>query len=283
MFAAQRRRLIMDRVRAEGWVTLQELVAALDASPVTVRRDLDALQAEGLLVRRRGGAALPDAERVPSREGPVAPPDEPAPEAAPPSREEAAPSARAEAASAIAELAATLVEDGDALLLGAGTATRLLARRLAARRDLTVVTNSLLVAEALATSAGAGTAGSSTGTGVVMTGGALHGPTYALVGSAAEQSIAGLRARRAFLCGDGLTTGWGLSTATMPAAGVDRAMAQAAQEVLVLADHTVLGRDSLFQTVPTEGIAHLVTDGSADPAVLDGLTRSGVRVHVAHR
>jgi len=247
MFAVQRRRLILERVQAQGVVTLRELARAVEASEVTVRRDLRLLEQEGLLVRRRGGAALPQ-ERGPasSREN----------------REKRA----------IAELAATLVENGDAVLLGAGTTTQQLADQLVGVPGLTVVTNSLLVGEALARSPQ---------TGVVMTGGSLHGSTYALVGSAAEQSLTGLRARRAFLSGDGLTTEWGLSTATMSAAGVDRAIAQAAQEVLVLADHTKLGTDSLFQTVPPERVAHLVTDELADPAILARFAAAGVTVHVA--
>jgi len=258
MFAAQRRRLIVERVHAQGWVTLADLAAAVDASPVTVRRDLEALQAEGLVVRRRGGAARPGGP------APGTPPPGPG---APP----AAPGASSPQ-EAVATLAATMVDDGDAVLIGAGETTRLLADRLVGRRGLTVVTNSLLVAEALAPA---------TQTGVVMTGGSLDGPTYALVGSAAEQSLAGLRARRAFLTGDGLTTGWGLSTATMPVAGVDRAIAQAAQEVLVLAESTLLGSDSLFQTVPTDRIAHLITDRDADPEILAELRRAGVQVHLA--
>jgi len=259
MFAAQRRRLILERVQAQGSATLRELADEVSASEVTVRRDLRALQDEGLLVRRRGGATLP-----------AAPPAATTP---PPNRllahrdTPASPEKRA-----IAELAATLVQDGDAVLLGAGTTTQQLADRLVGVRGLTVVTNSLLVGEALARSPG---------TGVVMTGGSLHGSTYALVGSAAEQSLAGLRARRAFLSGDGLTTEWGLSTATMSAAGVDRAIAHAAQEVLVLADHSKLGVDSLIQTVPPERVAHLITDDLADPAVLERFSRAGVIVHVA--
>jgi DeoR/GlpR family transcriptional regulator of sugar metabolism len=263
MFAALRRRLILERVRAQGSATLRDLAAEVDASEVTVRRDLRALEQEGLLVRRRGGATMPS-DPVAAVPAPSSPPHgHQAIHRGPP----VTPEKRA-----IAELAATLVQDGDAVLLGAGTTTQQLADRLVGVRGLTVVTNSLLVGEALARSPH---------TGVVMTGGSLHGSTYALVGSAAEQSLAGLRVRRAFLSGDGLTTEWGLSTATMSAAGVDRAIALAAQEVLVLVDHTKLGTDSLIQTVPPERIAHLITDELADPVILERFTRAGVTVHVA--
>ena len=114
-----------------------------------------------------------------------------------------------------------------------------------------------------------------------MTGGSLLGSTYGLVGSGAEQSFAGLRLRRAFLSGDGLTSTWGLSTANRSEAGVDRAIADVAQEILVLADHTKLGADALFQTVPPERIAHLITDDLANPEMLAAFLAVGIQVHVA--
>lgn len=137
------------------------------------------------------------------------------------------------------------------MVVGAGTTTQELARRLARVPGLTVVTNSLLVAQALA---------HANRVEVVMTGGTLRGSNYALVGSGAEQSLQGLRVSRAFLSGTGLTAERGLSTSNMLSASVDRALVQAAAEVVVLADHTKLGSDTMFQTVPTDLITRLVTD-----------------------
>jgi len=63
-------------------------------------------------------------------------------------------------------------------------------------------------------------------------------------------------------------------------AGVDRAIAKAAQEIVVLADHTKVGVDTMVQTVPSERIDRLVTDDQADPAQLAGLREAGVDVTV---
>jgi len=256
MFAAERHRLILERVRSRGSVSVRELVEVSGASEVTVRRDLRLLETEGLVERRRGGATLPGrpAEQQAVRAATAGASGRPAPPWA-----------------AIAELAATLVEPGDAVVLGAGAATELLADRLASLPALTVVTNSLLVGEALARSQ----------SDVVMTGGSVHGSTYALVGSAAEESLEGLRVRRAFLSGDGLTATGGLSAANLSAARVDRAIAQVAQEVLVLVDHTRVGTDSMFRTVAPERVAHVVTDDGVDPAQVAALRRAGIVVHVA--
>lgn len=144
---------------------------------------------------------------------------------------------------------------------------------------LTVVTNSLLVAQALA---------HANRVEVVMTGGTLRGSNYALVGSGAEQSLQGLRVSRAFLSGSGLTAERGLSTSNMLSASVDRALVQAAGEVVVLADHTKLGSDTMFQTVPTDVITRLVTDeppGHDDRAAteLQALADQGVQIAVMRR
>ena len=162
-------------------------------------------------------------------------------------------------------------------MVGAGTTTQELARRLARVAGLTVVTNSLLVAQALA---------HANRVEVVMTGGTLRGSNYGLVGSGAEQSLQGLRVSRAFLSGAGLTAERGLSTSNMLSASVDRALVQAAAEVVVLADHGKLGTDTMFQTVPTDLITHLVTDEPpADDerarTELQALADRGVQVAVA--
>ncbi|MER5809447.1 DeoR/GlpR family DNA-binding transcription regulator [Streptomyces sp. NPDC002033] len=258
MFAAERRQLILEMVRANGAVSLRELARVVQTSEVTVRRDVRALEAEGLLDRRHGGAVLPGGF---TRESGF------------PQKSHLATAEK----TAIADVAAGLVEEGEAVVVGAGTTTQELARRLARVPGLTVVTNSLLVAQALA---------HANRVEVVMTGGTLRGSNYALVGSGAEQSLQGLRVSRAFLSGSGLTAERGLSTSNMLSASVDRALVQAAAEVVVLADHTKLGTDTMFQTVPTDVMTRLVTDEPPphdDRAAteLQALADQGVQITVA--
>lgn len=253
MFAAERRQRILEVMRTNGAASLRDLAQAVRSSEVTVRRDLRMLEADGLLNRHHGGATLPGAL---SREATYA---------------QKAQVAAAEKA-AIAELAASLVEDGDAIVIGAGTTTQAFAQQLTRHAELAVVTNSLLVAQAL---------GNAPRIEVVLTGGTLRGAIHALVGSAAERSLAGLRVRRAFISGNGLTAERGLSTPNMQVASVDRALAAAAEEIVVLADHTKIGVDTMVQTVPTDEIDHLVTDDAAPRDVLDELANRAVRLHVA--
>ncbi len=252
MFAAERRRAILEYVRRNGAASLRDLAVATSTSEVTVRRDLRALEGDGLLDRRRGGAVWPGGlshEQSYHQKTKVA------------AREKIA----------IANLAATLVHEGDAIVMGAGTTTYELARVLSRMADLTVVTNSVLVAQALAGSSAE----------VVMTGGSLRGTTLALVGGVAEQALSRVRVRHAYLSGNGLTPERGLSTPNIVSAGIDQAIAACAQEVVVLSDHTKVGVDTMFQTVPVGGIGHLVTDELADPELLEQFRSAGIVTHVA--
>ncbi|MGH3433897.1 MAG: DeoR/GlpR family DNA-binding transcription regulator [Thermocrispum sp.] len=253
MFAAERRQRILELVRSSGAISLRELAREVGTSDVTVRRDLRALEAQGVLDRRHGGAVLPGGL---SHE---------------PSYSEKALVA-ADAKAAIARLAAELVSDGDAIIVGAGTTTKAFAGRLTRHTELTVVTNSLRVAESLA---------GARGVDVVITGGLLRGSIHAMVGGTTEQALASVQGTRAFISGNGLTAERGLSTPNLSVAGVDRALAAAAAEVVVLADHTKIGTDALLQTVAAQDIQHLVTDDAADENELDALREVGVQVHVA--
>jgi len=259
VFADERRQKILELVRANGAVSLRELARVVRSSEVTVRRDLRLLESQGLLDRRHGGAVSTGGlshEPTYSEKSGVA------------AREKRA----------IGALAAGLVEEGDAICVGAGTTTQALARALAQGppgggfRELTVVTNSVLVAQELARSRTIE---------VVMTGGTLRGPILALVGSVAERALTGMRVRRTFISGNGLTVERGLSTPNLVVAGTDRALAGAAEEIVVLADHTKIGLETMTQTVPTEQIDHLVTGDQCPPEAVSGFRAGGVEVHVA--
>ena len=253
MFADERRQRILGLVRSNGAVSLRELSEVVQHSEVTVRRDLRLLEAQGLLDRRHGGAVSTTGrghEPTYSEKSVVA----------------------AQEKEAIGALAATLVDEGDAICVGAGTTTQAFVRHLVGVGELTVITNSVLVATELARSRTVE---------VVMTGGTLRGSTYALVGSMAERALLGLRVRRVFLSGNGLTVNHGLSTPIPSVAGMDRALVEAANEVVVLADHTKIGVETMARTVPTERIDHLITDDRTPPQMRRKFEDSDIAVSVA--
>jgi DeoR/GlpR family transcriptional regulator of sugar metabolism len=253
MLAAERRRLISESIRARGVVSVADMARSLGTTEITLRRDLSRMAREGLLVRTHGGAVLPAAL---GHE---------------PSYSEKARQAGPEKAS-IAQLAYSLVRPGDSIVLGPGTTTLALARLLVNFPELTVVTNSLLVAQALMEAPHVE---------VMLTGGTLRRSIHALVGAAAEESVRSLRASQAFISGNGFTAERGLSTPSPLVAATDRALAGAAQQVVVLADHTKIGQETMCQTVPAARVDTLITDSRAEPHALDSIRAAGIEVLVA--
>jgi DeoR/GlpR family transcriptional regulator of sugar metabolism len=252
MIAAQRRQLILDSLRVDGAVSIKALALLLDTSAVTIRRDLDYLDSVGKLSRTHGGAVAGQT----AVESPYA---------------EKVVQAIAEK-KAIAHLAASLVRDGDVLIIGPGTTTEVLAKNLTGRTGLTIVTNSLPVAQAFV---------ESPGNQLIMTGGTLRASILALVGDATNRTLRGIHADTTFLSGNGLDAEFGLSTPNMTVADADRAMAASGARVVVLADHTKLGLRTAIQTVPTVSITHLVTDSGSPSSQLDAMSQKGVDVHIA--
>jgi DeoR/GlpR family transcriptional regulator of sugar metabolism len=258
MLIAERRDRILAHVRTQGYASFREIAEVVGISESTVRRDLRAMAADGLVSATRGGVGLPGdgvepAERAGS--GPERP---------------TADGLAAERA-ALARRAVGLVTDGSAILLGPGRSTLELARRLTGFGSLTVVTNSVPVTSVLLDHEQIE---------LVMVGGTLRRSIQAFVGPLTEQGLQGLRGAQVFLSGEGVTAERGLTTPNVFAAAADIALAAAGRQVVVLADHTKIGRETMCQTVPSERIDVLVTTPGADPAALAELRDAGVEVVV---
>ena len=239
MLAPQRQERILEEVRAHGGARVSDLVAVLGVSDMTVRRDLEALAARGLVARVHGGAAAP-AGRAAVEPGFSAKSVLQRPEKL-----------------AIAALAVSLVRPGDSVALSAGTTTHAVALALRAVPDLTVVTNSLPVAQALH-DAGREPAH------VVLTGG-VRTPSDALVGPVAVAALRDLHVDWLFLGAHGVDERAGLTTPNLVEAQTDQALLAAARRVAVVADSTKWGVVGLTTIAPLEGLDVLVTDEGLPP------------------
>ncbi|UVS95360.1 DeoR/GlpR family DNA-binding transcription regulator [Burkholderia glumae] len=217
-------------------VSIERIMAELGVSRETVRRDLLDLEALGALVRVRGGALLPDAT-LPAARAP----------------------ARERIERAIAKAAAGQVGTGQTLFIDAAPLTRALADQLATLTGLTVVTNSLEVAARLCTPGGR--AGPSNQ--VVVLGGTLGARTLATADAQTVREVRRHRADLALLAPDGLDAQHGASHADRAEAEVARAMCEAAERVVMLADAGRLGRRSRIAYCPSEAIDLLVTPRDA--------------------
>ncbi len=238
MLAAQRHKLIVEEVRRQGAVRVSELTDLLAVSEMTVRRDLDALAAAGLLEKVHGGATV--------RGGLSA--EEPG--------FEAKSHRQRKEKEAIARAAARLVEPGQSIGLTAGTTTWRLAHHLTRVPGLTVVTNSIQVANVLHREPRPDLT-------VVLTGG-VRTPSDALVGPIALAAIRLLHLDVLFLGVHGATDDAGLTTPNLLEAETDRALVAASARIVVVADHTKWGVRGLSRIAGLEEIDVFVSDHGLD-------------------
>lgn len=255
MLAQQRQALILDRVRIAGGVRVTALATEFGVSDMTIRRDLESLAERGLLAKVHGGAttAGPGSTHEPGFEAKSI-------------------RQRAEKA-AIAGRAARLVMPGMAVALSAGTTTAELARRLAGVPELTVVTNSIPVAEILHR------AGRSDQT-VVLTGG-VRTPSDALVGPVAVAAIRSLHLDMVFLGVHGMTERAGFTTPNLVEAETNRALVAAAERLVVLADHTKWGTVGISSMAGLAEAEAVVSDPGLPEAARTALAGQGTELVIA--
>jgi DeoR/GlpR family transcriptional regulator of sugar metabolism len=235
MLARHRQSLILQAVRNDGSARVSDLTQQLGVSDMTIRRDLEVLAKDGLVEKVHGGAVLPGSHGGHE-----------------PGFEDKLVLERPEKTS-IARAAAGLVRPGTAIAIAAGTTTFALAQCLLDVPGLTVVTNSLRVANLFSGNHSPDVAS------VVLTGG-MRTASDALVGPVADLTIASLHFDTLFLGCTGLDPEVGLSTPNLAEAETNRALIKVARRVVVLADHTKWGVVSLASFAPVEKINVLVTD-----------------------
>ncbi|MEU4152861.1 DeoR/GlpR family DNA-binding transcription regulator [Streptomyces sp. NPDC026659] len=240
LLAEQRRALIVDEVRRRGGVRVNELTRKLGVSDMTVRRDLDALARQGVLEKVHGGA-------VPVIEAST---HEPGFEA----KSGLEPTAKEE----IARAAARLVAPGAAVALSGGTTTYALARHLLEVPDLTVVTNSVRVADVF--HAAQRVSGQRQGAATVVLTGGVRTPSDSLVGPVADRAISALHFDLLFLGVHGISAEAGLSTPNLAEAETNRRLVRSARRVVVVADHTKWGTVGLSSFATLDEVDTLVTD-----------------------
>lgn len=251
MLAEERRSLLLELVRQRGFAALPDLAGALSVSESTVRRDLDYLEESGSAKRTHGGVFYTGASpKLPHF-------DERQP-------------AQWDKKRAIAARAAQLIQDGDTLLLDGGTTTYEVARLLVGR-PLQIVTNSLPVANLFASGAT---------TDLVLVGGYVYPRTGVSLGPYANQMLASLNVRRSVLSVAGINDR-GFYNNNLLLVETERAMLEASEEVIVVADSSKFGHQSLAHLCPLSRIDYLVVDRDIDAEWRKKLEAAGVKLVLA--
>lgn len=258
MYAEERRRQIASLTAVEGRVNVTELSAKFDVTAETIRRDLAALDREGIVQRVHGGAV--SSQSYLTTELPLD------------TRFRSATSAK----TAIAKAALAYLPDADgSVFLDSGTTINVLADMIkdtSRSPALSFVTNSLPIAVDLS---------SNSDLNVQLLGGTVRAITQAVVGDTALRTLALLRADVAFIGTNALTVDHGLSTADAQEAAVKSAMVTNARKVVVLCDSSKLGSDYLVSFAALDSIDVVVTDAEAPKAFVEELTELGVDVVIA--
>jgi DeoR/GlpR family transcriptional regulator of sugar metabolism len=231
-------------------VRVADLAEEFSVSEVTIRSDLAELARQGVAVRVRGGVRRSVG-----------------------SQSELGFDLRLRAQwaekCAIAREAAALVDDGEAIALDASTTAYCLALELRARTELVVVTNGLLIAEALAAAPGIS---------VIVTGGMLRRAAMSTVGDLASDVIRLTHIDRGFFGATGVSLEHGLMDLNPDEVRLKREMAQACKQVYGIFDRTKWSKTGLLSFVDTGRLTGIVTDRGAPAAVVGEWEASGVRV-----
>lgn len=260
-YRGRRERLdaILDLVIDQGHVSVEDLTGELGVSPATVRRDLDTLASQQLVIRSHGGASAH------------------AGASALPMRYRAARNARAK--DAIARTAVNMVEPGSVIGLNGGTTTTSLAHELGARqefldapRETVLVTNALNIAQELAVRHHLQ---------LVVTGGVVRDGSFELVGNWGEQLLEQIRIDQLFLGVNAINAADGICTHDEAEASFSARLAARASRVTVVADATKLGDTAFARIHSLEEVDGLITDPSATEEQLAPLRDAGLDVIVA--
>lgn len=244
-------------VKSQDFVRVSDLSARFHVSEVTVRGDLDVLAERGQIRRIRGGA-MP--RTVPRPERPF----------------EEMQSARVDEKAIIGRVAASLVSHGETVILDVGTTTTAVARALVMREDLhdiVVFTNALNIAIELEPAIPRYT--------VVVTGGTLRPMQHSLVDPLGGIMIERINAHTVFLGCNGIDPNGGITNVNLPEAEIKRRMLQAARRRIVVADGSKVGGIELAYLCSVDEIDLLITDSSADPAVVTALRERDLEVLLA--
>jgi DeoR/GlpR family transcriptional regulator of sugar metabolism len=244
---------ILQVIQKDGQATAGELSRIYGVSEITIRRDLSELAGRGYIKRAHGGAMVVPLK---SQEPPVI---QRLPE-------------NKECKESIAKTAASLVRDGESIFIGSGSTAAYVPRFLTRYKHLTVITNALNISTDLATASDIT---------VVVLGGMMRREELSLIGHIAEQSLQELHLDKAIIGIPAIDVKAGLTNDYLPEVITDRTIINRAREVIVLADHTKIGKISSAFVAPLIRINTFITDSQADAEILAEMRALGVNVLIA--
>jgi DeoR/GlpR family transcriptional regulator of sugar metabolism len=253
VFAIERHEKLLDYINKKKKASVRELSKCFNVSTVTIRRDLDELVQRGLVIKTHGGALSLNnnfSTEIPYERKFVQ---------------------NVEAKKKIGHTAARLVEDNDVIILDAGSTTLEIATQLKPLKNVTVITNDLKIAMTLAHKPGIT---------LMVTGGIQEKAVYTLTGPTAEEFLSKIRANKTFLGADAISLDYGITNRTLQEVSVKKSMMKAADEIILVADHSKLNKKVFAFLCELKDIDKIIID-KIEPKVKEALLEMGVEVIVA--
>lgn len=245
---------IMEIMRQQNAISVSQLASMLKVSEVTVRKDLTMLEEMHLLYRVHGSAILVNRyinDRSMAEKQQLC----------------------AEEKRLIGIYAASLVMPRDTIMITSGTTTQAFANEIVVKEHLTVITSTFSVASTLA---GKGNID------VLQLGGMVRESSMSVLGPFAEQMLATLSCSKLFIGVDGVDIEFGLTTTNHMEAHLHQMMADSAQKVIVLADHTKFNRRGYSQICGLDRVDQIVTDAATPMNIVERLRDKGIEVTVVN-
>ncbi len=232
LLANQRREQIIKLLREDGSAKVIDLAKLFKVSEVTIRQDLEKLEAEDLIIREHGGAFLKNVEDQVRNFSLMN-------------------TENMDKKELIGRKAAELIENGDVIILDSGSTTTEIAKNLKGRKNLTIITNALNIALML---------GTEPGIDIMMTGGEFKPPTLSLTGQKAADFFGDIHVNKLFLATAGISLKAGLTYPSISDLVVKKAMIDAAETIYLVADSTKIRKPSFASLGALSLINYIITD-----------------------
>lgn len=243
----QRRHTIMQLLQEQGEVSVEQLVQLFDISEVTIRKDLSALETNGFLLRKYGGAILMPKEIIDENEN----------------------NELTKRKLVIAKAAAERIRDHNRIIVDSGSTTAALIKQLNLKQGLVVMTNSLSVATELRALENEPT--------LLMTGGTWDTRSESFQGKVAEQVLRSYDFDQLFIGADGIDLARG-STTFNELVGLSQVMAEVSREVVVMVESQKIGRKMPNLELTWQQIDVLITDTGLSEQDKQAILAHGVEV-----
>lgn len=247
---AKRHKVILEQLKQDGYVKVQDLSKKLNVSEVTVRKDLKYLESKKMLYRNHGSASslssIISDKHIDIKE-----------------------KLQIEEKKAIGIEARKLLEPNDKIIIASGTTLLSFANEINPETNLTVITSSVKVSLSLCYNPNIE---------IIQLGGIMRKNSVSVIGYYAENVLQSLSCNKLFLGVDGIDLEYGLTTSDMSEARINQQMIEAAQKVIVLTDSTKFEKRGFCKICDINRIHHIITDKNAPSNIIEMIRERDIEV-----